>query len=446
MAKITGKGSFAGVPFLIEENQSIDGGRRLVKHEYPLRDEGLNEDLGKKARTYNVACLVIGDDHIKQAEKLIEALEKGRGELKHPYFKSIEVRVESYKANYSTAHQRVTRFDITFVDNIQENAPKLAKNTQFSVLTEYNNAINALSNEFAEQIAEINEFVDLLVDNPFTQLVDSMVGFIENTFESINSVVVGVGDIKTKAESMKNRMMNLIRVPSLLAKELQGLVQFKQYKGISTKQGLNQRAITTNVIHNTIYETTKSKTDMPKAMVDVIVNAKRHNINATDILKRHATGLHQQEITQALMTKAQFSCVRLITSTLAVEYAKSVTEALTDSLSNDVQAIESKTDIKTFIGEIDSQLEQAILDNADAENWQSYQVLEQFRLAVISDLRMRGEQLSHVKSVCLTDTFPALVVQYQHSGKSQKWQQLVQRNAITHPLFCIGGNEIEVLQ
>ncbi|MBF6985713.1 DNA circularization protein [Pasteurella multocida] len=446
MAKITGKGSFAGVPFLIEETQSIDGGRRLVKHEYPLRDEGLNEDLGKKARTYNVACLVIGDDHIKQAEKLIEALEKGRGELKHPYFKNINVCVETYKAHYSTGHQRVTRFDITFADDIQENAPKLAKNTQFSALTEYANAINTLSDEFAEQIAEINEFVDLLVDNPFTQLVDSMVWFIENTFESINSVVTGVGDIKTKAESMKNRMMNLIRAPSLLGKELQSLVQFKQYKGISPKQELNQRAITTNIIHNTISEATKSKKEMPKPMFDAIVNAKRNNINATDILKRNATGLHQQEIVHALMTKAQFSCARLIISTLAVEYAKSVTEALTDSLSNEVQTIESKADIKSLISEIDSQLEQAILDNADAENWRSYQALEQFRLAVISDLRTRGEQLANIKSVHLTDTFPALVVQYQHSGNSKKWQQLAQRNAIVHPLFCIGGNEVEVLQ
>ncbi|HDX1124361.1 DNA circularization N-terminal domain-containing protein [Pasteurella canis] len=446
MAKITGKGSFAGVPFLIEETQSIDGGRRLVKHEYPLRDEGLNEDLGKKARTYNVACLVIGDDHIKQAEKLIEALEKGRGELKHPYFKNINVCVETYKAHYSTGHQRVTRFDITFADDIQENAPKLVKNTQFSALTEYANAINALSDEFANQIAEINEFVDLLVDNPFTQLVDSMVGFIENTFESINSVVAGIGEIKTKVESMKNRMMNLIRAPGLLAKELQGLVQFKQYKGISQKQGLNQRAITANVIHNTISETIKSKTEMPKTMFDAIVNAKRNNINATDILKRNATGLHQQEIAHALMAKAQFSCARLVMSTLAVEYAKSVTEALTDSLSNQAQTIESKADIKTLIDEIDLQLEYAILDNADAENWRSYQALEQFRLAVISDLRTRGEQLANIKSVYLTDTFPALVVQYQHNGNSKKWQQLVQRNGIIHPLFCIGGNEIEVLQ
>ncbi|AKD37523.1 64 kDa virion protein [Pasteurella multocida subsp. multocida OH4807] len=309
--------------------------------------------------------------------------------------------------NNPSPHQRVTRFDITFADDIQENAPKLAKNTRFSALTEYANAINALSDEFAEQIAEINEFVDLLVDNPFTQLVDFMVEFIENTFESINSVVTDVGDIKTKAESMKNRMMNLIRAPSLLGKELQGLVQFKKYKGISPKQGLNQRAITTNVIHNTISEATKSKTEMPKAMFDAIVNAKRNNINATDILKRNATGLHQQEIAQALMTKAQFSCARLIISTLAVEYAKSVTEALTDSLSSEVQTIESKADIKALIGEIDSQLEQAILDNADAENWRSYQALEQFRLAVISDLRTRGEQLANIKSVHLSPSLRA---------------------------------------
>ncbi|WP_424411736.1 hypothetical protein ACPEER_05695 [Pasteurella sp. PK-2025] len=181
-------------------------------------------------------------------------------------------------------------------------------------------------------------------------------------------------------------------------------------------------------------------------MFDAIVNAKRNNINATDILKRNATGLHQQEIAHALMTKAQFSCARLVISTLAVEYAKSVTEALTDSLSNDVQTIESKADIKALIDEIDSQLEQAILDNADAENWRSYQALEQFRLAVISDLRTRGEKLANIKSVHLTDTFPALVVQYQHSGNSKKWQQLAQRNAIVHPLFCIGGNEVEVLQ
>lgn len=446
MARISGKGSFAGVPFWIEDNQTLDGGRRLVKHEYPLRDDGLTEDLGKKARTYHIACLVIGDDHIKQAEKLINALEKGKGELKHPYFKNIDVCVENYKASYSTGHQRVTRFDITFTPDLKENAPQQAKNTQFSALAEYANAINALSEEFAKQIEEISEIIDLVLDNPFIQLVDAMTDFVENTFESINSVVAHASDIKTKVGSMKNRMLNLIRLPRTLAKELQALVKVNQAQWALSKQALNKQAVITNILDTAIKEHMASKTELPQSIVTAIVNAKRNHINIADILKHHVKGLHQQEIAQALMTKAQFSLARLITSTLAVEYAKAVTEGLTQSLNQQTPTIESKADIETLIHEIDTQLENVILAHADANSWQSYQALENVRLAVISDLRTRGERLAHVKSVYLTDTFPALVVQYQHSGKSQKWQQLSQRNGIVHPLFCLGGNHIEVLQ
>lgn len=40
MRQKSGKGSFRGVPFLIEDEQGMDGGRRLVRYEYPLRDDG----------------------------------------------------------------------------------------------------------------------------------------------------------------------------------------------------------------------------------------------------------------------------------------------------------------------------------------------------------------------------------------------------------------------
>lgn len=65
---------------------------------------------------------------------------------------------------------------------------------------------------------------------------------------------------------------------------------------------------------------------------------------------------------------------------------------------------------------------------------------------MITDLRTRGNLLANAKQVVLKDTFPAIVVQYQHSGDSQTWQELSERNDVVHPLFCTGGNEIEVLQ
>lgn len=445
MAKITGKGSFAGVPFLIEENQTLEGGRRLVKHEYPLRDDGLTEDLGKKVRSYNISCLVIGDDHIAQAEKLIEALEKGRGELKHPFFKNIDVCVDSYKAHYSTGHLRVTRFDITFTPDIKENAPETAKNTQFSALAQYTNAINALSSDFAEQLEGMQSFVDSLLDNPVLQFAGSVMGFVESAFENINAVAANIGEMKSKALALKNHITGLVRSPLMLAKTLQGLVQFKQPPGIKAKQAFNQGSLTATVIHGAITDALKNKTEMPRAKLSSIINAQRHRPTGA-VAIRNADLASSEALAQAFMTKLQFNVARLIKTTLAVEQAKAASQALTDTLDHNAQSIESKTDVASLIEEIDKQLEEVILDNADAENWQSYQALEQFRSAIIADLRTRGEQLSSVKNVALKDTYPALVVQYTHSGNSQNWQQFAERNGVYHPLFCIGGTTVEVLQ
>lgn len=50
--KTTGKGTFRNVPFLVIEEQKQAGGRRLVKREYPLRDTGGVNDLGKASLPY----------------------------------------------------------------------------------------------------------------------------------------------------------------------------------------------------------------------------------------------------------------------------------------------------------------------------------------------------------------------------------------------------------
>lgn len=455
MAKITGKGSFAGVPFLIEENQSIGGGRRLVKHDFPLKDEGLTEDLGKRTRSYNVACLVIGDDHTKQAEKLIAALEKGKGTLKHPYFKTLEVLVEDFTANYSTSHQRVTRFDITFTPDLEAKAPNKKKNTLFAALDKHNDAINALSDEFAKQLDEVMEFMELLSDNPLTQLVDSALDFVENVFDGIGTVMSSVGDLKNQALGFKNRLTNLMKQPSILAKTLMGLFKFSGFGGVKNAgkthrtfapmTAIKQQQILHHLLRDRLDYATSGKTEINNALFEQVINAKKANLPAADILKRYGAGLGQAELGNALLDKMQFDFARLIQATLVTELAKVAVESLTQSLESDEPSL-AKSDVERLIVELDEQFEEVILANADAENWQSYTALDALRLAVIEDLRTRGEQLAKTKSVQLTDTFPALVVQQQHSGSAENWLQLVERNHITHPLFCGGGNHIEVLQ
>ncbi|WP_227718394.1 hypothetical protein [Pasteurella multocida] len=86
------------------------------------------------------------------------------------------------------------------------------------------------------------------------------------------------------------------------------------------------------------------------------------------------------------------------------------------------------------------------MDNADAEQWKSYQVLETYRLILLKDLRVRGERLANAADITLKDTFPAVLLEYQHTGNAVTWKRLALRNGIAHPLFCLGGSTIEVLQ
>ncbi|WP_252120235.1 DNA circularization N-terminal domain-containing protein [Erwinia tracheiphila] len=54
-----GKGSFRGVPFRMIEDTTLTGGRRIVRHEYPLRDEGLTERYGPRPASvcfYRCCC------------------------------------------------------------------------------------------------------------------------------------------------------------------------------------------------------------------------------------------------------------------------------------------------------------------------------------------------------------------------------------------------------
>ncbi|APB78616.1 TPA: DNA circularization protein [Pasteurella multocida] len=454
MTKMTGKGSYRGVPFWIEDEQSQNGGRRVVTHEYPLRNDGLTEDLGKRLRHYSVSCLVIGDDHIDQAEALVDALEAdGAGTLKHPYFGTLEVRVDDYRMRHSTAHQRVTRFDITFLPALDSNAPEIAEDTAYSVFTEYENVLNSLADGFAEMVEDVSGFIESMVDNPLFRLVDTTMGFIENVFEGVANTVSGLTAVKDKALSIKNRLYGLLLTPKVLARELQDLTKLNVKSAVNSQRQFVQHIVITDSIDTALSNLTSGKTEISKSTLDEMMAAKTNNVSESDILSRQFRNLHEQEIFDALMNKTTFLLKRLVLSTLAVEYGKAISDAVTESVAQKAVTestvaglIESKADVQRYITDVDEQLEAVILDNADAEQWKSYQVLETYRLILLKDLRVRGERLANAADITLKDTFPAVLLEYQHTGNAVTWKRLALRNGIAHPLFCLGGSTIEVLQ
>ena len=108
--------SFRGVPFEVDSG-SAKFGRRNVEHEYPQRDVGHVEDLGRGLRRFAVVGFVLGDNWQSKRDALIEACERGGpGRLVHPTFGAMEVACDGIEIEESSDAGRSARFTLTMIE------------------------------------------------------------------------------------------------------------------------------------------------------------------------------------------------------------------------------------------------------------------------------------------------------------------------------------------
>jgi prophage DNA circulation protein len=86
--------SFGGCGFKVEAG-GFAGGRRLAVHEYPHQDTPFVEDLGRKARRWQITGYCIGPDYLDDRDALVEVCEaQGPFTLVHPSFGPQQVHCE----------------------------------------------------------------------------------------------------------------------------------------------------------------------------------------------------------------------------------------------------------------------------------------------------------------------------------------------------------------
>lgn len=111
--------SFRGVPFYVDA-ASGSGGRRLVTHEFPLRNAPAIEDLGKAANRYRIRAWVVGDTYLQNSNALLNALQENdtAGVFVHPWRGPINCRAGLISWHESKDQGGYCAFDIEFaVDN-----------------------------------------------------------------------------------------------------------------------------------------------------------------------------------------------------------------------------------------------------------------------------------------------------------------------------------------
>jgi hypothetical protein len=109
--------SWRGIAFFVKNEVLVEGGRRIILHEYPNSSERFVEDLGRIPPKFTITAFVSGADFAERANQLELALKrKGRGWLSMPTFGIKRLFAMPYKKDASQTAVGEIRFDLSFVD------------------------------------------------------------------------------------------------------------------------------------------------------------------------------------------------------------------------------------------------------------------------------------------------------------------------------------------
>lgn len=403
------KGSFRGVPFLIE---SADGelGRRVVLHEYPQRDKPYSEDMGRKTRKFSLDLFVLGPDYMTARDKLIKAFEtEGSGTLVHPYLGNISVVAEDVRGpRESTREGGMARFSVTFVESGEKVQPTEEVNTASAVSSAANAALETVSEDFQE---------DFSVDDQPSWVADAAVSTGKKFFSALKSMkdkLSAISDTLTEYESAihdaVDDVASLIRAPGQFATTIMGLV--------NDLKSLPNQISSAFAMYGQLFD----------LFGDDFGDVPRSDLTDSGTL---AEGSTESRIQQKAN---QTAIVDFVKKAALIEAARTASEM------NFTNGTEAQAVIEQLTGWFDEAMEMETTTDA------SYAAMVQLKATVIRDINLRGRNLKQITHYTPATTLPALVIAHLVYGDARREADIVSRNAIVHPGFVSGGVELEIIQ
>tara|TARA_B100000700_G_scaffold15695_1_gene15453 strand:+ start:1792 stop:2955 length:1164 start_codon:yes stop_codon:yes gene_type:complete len=365
-----GVAEFRGVRLYLERG-SIGPGRRVQVHEYPLRDEPYAEDLGRKAREWQVTGYLIGDDYDIQRNRLADALElPGAFEMRHSYYGTARVVVTDSSISESTREGGMARVRLTLVRAGDEpRYPTAVADTQQLVTDEAQGAFDAILDDFAAAY----DVLELAADR-----VAAIEGAILNAIATVEGVI---GDVT-------GTIAGLIRTPGELgAAILSSLGQIRSMLGEPGRAlGLYEALFSAGE--------TRPASSLP--------------YNAPQDAQREAA--------------AQTAAVELVRRGAAIEAARAASAWTYPTRQEAVETLE------VVHRGLTEQLAGAVPPPP-----QLTQRLVRLRAAVVQDLRTRATALPELAEYTPGARLPALVIAQRLYGDATRDAEIVKRNRVRHP-------------
>lgn len=146
--------SYNGVPFIVKDVEGAHG-RKVAIHNYPFRDDGWVEDLGRKMPEIELRGFLEGDDVIAQRDFMLAVCElPGPGLLIHPTRGIVNVNLVNFRVSESYTHGRQIIFDFHFIIGGQKLFPSLVISTLDSILQAVGITNSAATLDFVAQVAQ----------------------------------------------------------------------------------------------------------------------------------------------------------------------------------------------------------------------------------------------------------------------------------------------------
>lgn len=379
-------GSFRGAKFIAPASEATFG-RRAEVHEYPLRDKPWVEDLGGKARRYEIEVFVDSrlGDHLAMRDALIAAIEEGGpGTLVHPWHGTMTVSLtEPATVRESSREGGRTTFRLVFVEAGELLYPASGADTAVAVDGAADSAITASMDDFAQAYS-----------------VDGLPAWSLAAIEK--DLYATLADVEALVGGVAGAIAAEIRRPANMAAAIIGAVQ--------RVASMVEEPFDAIALYSRLFAAGDDSSTVPATTV-----GKR--------LAQNSAALH-----------------RLTRETAVVEAARSA------SLADFPTIEEALATAAVLLEALDSRMETFDPVSGAPVNDTVYQALAALRAAVAIDLRTRGARLPELSVYTPDATLPALVIAHRIHGDATRADEISGRNRISHPGFVAGGNVLEIIK
>ena len=403
------QGSFRGAAFRTE-SASNRRGRRVASHEFPGRDEPVVEDLGRRAREFQIECHVIGADYRTQRDALLDALEAdGPGLLVHPWHGRMMVVVLDAEESESTEEGGMCRFRITFGEaGMAAPAPvEIAAGAEAPAAASAIVAAAPGSLAKGFTIGGAAAFVEQAAGN----LIDGMAGAAQIAAAMRGGTGARLRAFDAGLRFLPTNITRLLRAPIDLGHALSGLVQAV---ALLPAQGRRARL----------------------APLELMLGWEP----ALPILSESTPQRRREAANRRALLHLFHSvaAAELVRAASVIDYA-------------------SYEDARATRDGVAARLDLLAMAAADRGADDEADVFDRLRLALHRDIAARGQTLARVHQLELAQTEPALVLAHRlYANRAQlrlsraasieaQAAEIVGRNGVRHPGFVPAGSPIAVL-